>query len=46
MRACVDDVILRERAGHGAVVSLRRRIEWRADAPLRQLAPSELRDAS
>jgi serine/threonine-protein kinase RsbW len=46
MRACVDDVSLHARAGHGTVVSLRRRIEWRPDAPLRQLLPSGLRDAS
>ena len=46
MRACVDDVRMRSGHGRGTVVSLRRRIEWRADAPLRQLPADELRDAS
>jgi serine/threonine-protein kinase RsbW len=34
MRACVDDVTLRSRPGHGTVVSLQKRIELRSDAPL------------
>jgi serine/threonine-protein kinase RsbW len=34
MRACVDDVMLRSRPGHGTVVSLQKRIELRSDAPL------------
>lgn len=47
MRACVDDVTMRTRPGQGTVVSLRKRIEWRSDAPLSQRPPhSELRDAS
>lgn len=46
MQACVDDVRLRSGHGRGTAVSLRRRIEWRADAPLRQLPAEELRDAS
>jgi serine/threonine-protein kinase RsbW len=45
MRACVDDVTLRTGPGRGTVVSLRKRIEWRDDAPLAQLPSSELRDA-
>jgi serine/threonine-protein kinase RsbW len=34
MRACVDDVTLRSRPGHGTVVSLQKRIALRSDAPL------------
>ncbi len=34
MRACVDDVTLSSRPGHGTVVSLQKRIELRSDAPL------------
>jgi serine/threonine-protein kinase RsbW len=34
MRACVDDVMLRSRPGHGTVVSLQKRIGLRSDAPL------------
>jgi serine/threonine-protein kinase RsbW len=45
MRACVDDVTLRSRPGHGTVVSLQKRIELRSDAPLAQLEPIPLRDA-
>ncbi|HXP21739.1 MAG TPA: ATP-binding protein [Streptosporangiaceae bacterium] len=45
MRACVDDVSLRTGPGRGTVVSLRKRIEWRDDAPLTQLSSSALRDA-
>jgi len=34
MQACVDDVTLLSRPGHGTVVSLQKRIELRGDAPL------------
>jgi serine/threonine-protein kinase RsbW len=34
MRACVDDVTMESSPGQGTVVSLRKRIEWRTDAPL------------
>jgi serine/threonine-protein kinase RsbW len=37
MRACVDNVTLDSRPGHGTVVTLRKRIRWSADAPLWQL---------
>jgi serine/threonine-protein kinase RsbW len=45
MRACVDDVTMQSRPGQGTVVSLQKRIEWRSDAPLARMAPSQLRDA-
>jgi serine/threonine-protein kinase RsbW len=46
MQACVDDVTLRSRPGHGTVVSLQKRIELRSDAPLsRGAAVQQLRDA-
>jgi serine/threonine-protein kinase RsbW len=45
MRACVDDVSLRTGPGRGTVVSLRKRIEWRADAPIARLESAALRDA-
>ena len=45
MRACVDDVTLRSGPGKGTVVSLRKELEWRPDAPLAQLPAWELRDA-
>jgi serine/threonine-protein kinase RsbW len=45
MRACVDDVTLRTRPGRGTVVSLRKRIELRADAPLAHPEAVPLRDA-
>jgi serine/threonine-protein kinase RsbW len=45
MRACVDDVKLRSGPGRGTVVSLRKRIEWRTDAPLTHLSADQLRDA-
>jgi serine/threonine-protein kinase RsbW len=45
MRACVDDVKLRSGPGRGTVVSLRKRIEWRSDAPLTHLTAAQLRDA-
>jgi serine/threonine-protein kinase RsbW len=37
MRACVDNVSLDSKPGHGTVVTLRKHIEWSQDAPLRQL---------
>lgn len=37
MRACMDNVTLDSRPGHGTVVTLRKHINWPADAPLRQL---------
>ncbi len=45
MRACVDDVSLRTGPGRGTVVRLRKRIEWRDDAPLADPAGWALRDA-
>lgn len=45
MRACVDDVTLRSRPGRGTVVSLRKRIELRRDAPLAHPETARLRDA-
>jgi anti-sigma regulatory factor (Ser/Thr protein kinase) len=35
MRACVDNVTLDSRPGHGTVVTMRKYISWPADAPLR-----------
>ena len=35
MRACVDNVILDSRPGHGTVVTMRKRIRWPENAPLR-----------
>ena len=35
MRACVDNVTLDSRPGHGTVVTLRKHIRWSEDAPLR-----------
>jgi serine/threonine-protein kinase RsbW len=37
MRACVDDVTLDSLPGRGTVVTLRKRVRWSQDAPLRQL---------
>ena len=37
MRACVDNVTLDSRPGHGTVVTMRKHISWSTDAPLRQL---------
>ncbi len=37
MRACMDHVTLDSRPGRGTVVTLRKYIDWSADAPLRQL---------
>jgi serine/threonine-protein kinase RsbW len=45
MQACVDDVTLRSKPGHGTVVSLQKRIEWRTDAPLALRSAAQLRDA-
>ena len=45
MRACVDDVSLQTGPGRGTVVQLRKRIEWRDDAPLADLGGWALRDA-
>ena len=45
MRACVDNVTLSSGPGQGTVVSLRKRIEWRADAPVSGLPATRLRDA-
>jgi serine/threonine-protein kinase RsbW len=45
MRACVDDVTMESSPGEGTVVSLRKRIAWRSDAPLALGSGSELRDA-
>jgi len=45
MRACVDNVTLSSGPGRGTVVSLRKRIEWRADAPAAGLPAASLRDA-
>ena len=36
MRACVDNVTLDSRPGHGTVVTLRKHICWSTDAPLSQ----------
>ena len=35
MRACGDNVTLASRPGHGTVVTMRKRIRWHEDAPLR-----------
>lgn len=35
MRACVDNVTLASRPGHGTVVTMRKRIRWHENAPLR-----------
>ncbi len=37
MRACMDDVRLDSQPGRGTVVTLRKRVRWSEDAPLRQL---------
>jgi serine/threonine-protein kinase RsbW len=38
MRACVDNVELDSRPGHGTVVTLRKHIQWRDDAVFSSLA--------
>jgi serine/threonine-protein kinase RsbW len=45
MRACVDDVTLSSGPGQGTVVSLHKRIGWRADAPVISVPQQRLRDA-
>jgi serine/threonine-protein kinase RsbW len=45
MRACVDDVTLSSSPGQGTVVSLHKRIGWRADAPVVSVPRQRLRDA-
>ena len=37
MRACVDDVTLRNRPGQGTVVTMRKKIDWSSDSPLARL---------
>jgi serine/threonine-protein kinase RsbW len=37
MRACVDDVTLRNRPGQGTVVIMRKRFGWASDAPLARM---------
>jgi anti-sigma regulatory factor (Ser/Thr protein kinase) len=37
MRACVDDVTLRNRPGQGTVVTMRKNIDWSSDSPLARL---------
>jgi serine/threonine-protein kinase RsbW len=37
MRACVDNVTLQSGPGQGTVVSMRKRVGWRTDAPLTHL---------
>jgi len=46
MRACVDDVSLRTGPGRGTVVQLRKRTQWRDDAPFADRDVWALRDAS
>ncbi|MGE5287776.1 MAG: ATP-binding protein [Micromonosporaceae bacterium] len=45
MRALVDDVTLESGPGLGTVVSMRKRVSWRRDAPLTGLSGTELRNA-
>ncbi len=45
MQACVDDVTMQSSPGEGTVVSLRKRIAWRRDAPLTLGPAAQLRDA-
>src|SRR6266851_4903824 len=45
MRACVDDVTLSGGPGRATVVSLQKRMEWRADAPLVSPSAGQLRNA-
>jgi anti-sigma regulatory factor (Ser/Thr protein kinase) len=37
MRACVDDVTMRNRPGQGTVVTMRKKIDWSSDSPLARL---------
>lgn len=45
MRALVDDVTMLSGPGRGTVVSMRKRVSWRSDAPLAGLSDRGLRDA-
>ena len=45
MRALVDDVTLESGPGLGTVVSMRKRVSWRRDAPMTGLSDTSLRDA-
>ena len=45
MRALVDDVTMLSGPGRGTVVSMRKRVSWRSDAPLAGLSGEGLRDA-
>ena len=45
MRAMVDDVTLQSGPGRGTVVSMRKQVSWRQDAPLAGLSGRKLRDA-
>ena len=42
MRACVDNVTLDSRPGHGTVVTMRKHISWPEDAPFRRLRAASL----
>lgn len=44
MRALVDDVTMRTGPGRSTVVSMRKRLAWRQDAPLAGLSDGELRN--
>ena len=44
MRALVDDVTLKSGPGRGTVVSMRKQVAWRRDAPLTGLSRRKLRD--
>ena len=44
MRAMVDDVTLQSGPGRGTVVSMRKRVSLRNDAPLAELSGRKLRD--
>ncbi len=44
MRALVDDVTLKSGPGCGTVVSMRKQVAWRRDAPLTGLSRRKLRD--
>jgi anti-sigma regulatory factor (Ser/Thr protein kinase) len=44
MKACVDDVTMSSGPESGTVVSLQKRIAWRNDAPLANLAGEQLRE--
>jgi len=45
MRALVDDVTMLSGPGRGTVVSMRKRVSWRSDAPLAGLSGQGLRNA-